>query len=303
MKTKYLAYVALSVAALVLPSCVYPAGYSVGASFNSGGQVSAWVDASYDADGFPIYGYSYGRPVYGYTYAGAPIFTISALYAGCYVPNWSPASWCHHHHSYPHGIHRIARPPRYQSGHRPHVRPAMNAPIHRNPSSVLRPAARPSVGGINHGNNRPVLGGMNRPNNSRPVVGGINRPDNNRPNLGNVSRPDNNRPNLGNVGRPDNNRPNLGNVSRPNNNRPNLGNVSRPTVSSPSFSSTSRPTMSRPSSSSVSRPTMSRPSSSSMSRPTMSRPSSSSMSRPSVSRPSSGGMSRPSGGGGGPRRR
>ncbi len=252
MKTKYLAYVALSVAALVLPSCVHPAGYSVGASFNSGGHVSAWVDASYDADGFPIYGYSYGRPVYGYTYAGAPIFSISALYAGCYVPNWRPASWCHHHHSYPHGIHRIAAPPRYHSGHRPHVRPAMNAPIHRNPASVLRP-----------GNHRPSSGGVNRPGNHRPTLGNVNRPGNNRPTLGNVNRPANNRPTLGNISRPSTN------------------NVSRPTMSRPGSVNVSRPAMSRPSSSSMSRPAMSRPSSSSMSRPSMSRPSSGGMSRPS----------------------
>ena len=105
----------------------------------------AWTAASYDANGFPIYGYSYGRPVYGYTASGSPIFSFSLLYAGCYVPNWGPASWCHSHHHYPHGVHRAPKPPKHDHAHKPGVRPPAHAPIHKKPESVMgKPKPRPA---------------------------------------------------------------------------------------------------------------------------------------------------------------
>ena len=150
-KSRYIAV--LTGAALLLSSCtVYDYPVYTNASVSVGGpNVSAtvsWTNASYDANGFPIYGYSYGQPVYGYTVSGSPIFSIDLLYAGCYVPDWRPAPWCthHHHYHYPHGCHHAPKPPKHEHGHRPHVRPDMHAPIHKNPQSVLgkpRPVDKP----------------------------------------------------------------------------------------------------------------------------------------------------------------
>lgn len=132
MKIHYATMALLAGASVVLSSCVAPtAGY---VSYSSTGEIStgvAWTNASYDTEGFPIFGYSYGRPVYGYTSAGAAIFTIAALTALCYVPHWGPATWYHGHYHYPSGIHRVAAPPRYPAGHAPHLRPAAGA--HKGP--------------------------------------------------------------------------------------------------------------------------------------------------------------------------
>ncbi len=84
----------------------------------------AWITASYDTAGFPIFGYSYGRPVYGYTAAGAAVFSLAALTSLCFVPNWCPASWYHGHYHHPVNIRYCAAPPRYAHGHRPAIRPA-----------------------------------------------------------------------------------------------------------------------------------------------------------------------------------
>ncbi len=84
---------------------------------------SQWVSASYDANGYPIYGYSYGQPVYGYTDAGVAITTAAALTALCFIPDWGPASWYHGPAYNPRG-HRYASPPRYNKGHQPNVRPS-----------------------------------------------------------------------------------------------------------------------------------------------------------------------------------
>ena len=204
MKLK-LAHLLLPVGlALLFSSCdtLYIDGYG---SYSSSGYYApsyscsvAWTAASYDANGFPIYGYSYGRPVYGYTTSGSPIFSINLLYAGCYVPNWGPASWCHshHHHHYPHGVHHAPKPPKYGHGHRPHERPHMNAPIHKNPSSVMgkprpgKPSHASSHKPGHHGSHashkpaRPAQ--VTRPNHSstRPAV----RPSTSRPGTS-VSRP------------------------------------------------------------------------------------------------------------------
>jgi hypothetical protein len=153
MTIKYLKAGMLAIAAgvvLLSTSCeIYPNGYS-SFTYSTNGYSSsvAWTAASYDAHGFPIYGYYYGRPVYGYTVSGSPIFSINLLVAGCYVPNWHPAPWYdhHHHYHYPHGCHHAPKPPKHEHGHKPHVRPDMHAPIHKNPQSVLgkpRPADKP----------------------------------------------------------------------------------------------------------------------------------------------------------------
>ncbi len=220
MKLKYISIAALAAASVLLSSCVYYPGDGYGTfTYSTNGYNSsvAWTSASYDANGFPIFGYSYGRPVYGYTEAGVAIFTLAALTALCFVPHWKPAPWYHGGWSYPAHIHRVAAPPHFPSGHRPGVRPpgGMNAPIHRNPESVLGPRRDGSGNRPGMGNqpNRPNMG--NQPN--RPNMG--NQP--NRPNMGNQP----NRPNMGNQP----NRPNMGNQpNRPNMgnqpNRPNMGN-------------------------------------------------------------------------------
>ncbi len=114
----------LAGASVICSSCVAPtSGY---VSYATPGAVNAgavWTNASYDANGFPIFGYSYGRPVYGYTSAGVAIFTIAALTALCYVPYWGPAWWYRGSFYYPHGIHRVPAPPAFPHGHRPGVRP------------------------------------------------------------------------------------------------------------------------------------------------------------------------------------
>ena len=162
MKIRYITMALLAGSSVICSSCVVPAsGYATYTS--PGGQIStgvAWTNASYDADGFPIFGYSYGRPVYGYTASGAAIFTIAALTALCFVPHWSPATWYHGHYHYPVGIHRCAAPPRFPSGHRPAVRPPSGikppaapahrapapAPAHRAPAAKVQPprAAAPA---------------------------------------------------------------------------------------------------------------------------------------------------------------
>ncbi len=78
----------------------------------------AWSAATYDANGYPIYGYSYGQPVYGYTEAGVAITTIAALTALSFIPNWGPAHWYRGPVYAPRG-HRYAQPPRYAHGHNP----------------------------------------------------------------------------------------------------------------------------------------------------------------------------------------
>lgn len=139
---KAAAVAVLCCSGLFLNSCMYEVPVYGGVSYSNGyGSVSAWTAASYDANGFPIYGYYYGRPVYGYTAEGVAIFTFAALTAACFVPYWAPAPWYHGHWHYPHHIHRVNVPHHCPHDHFPSHRPAggMNAPIHKNPQSVLRP--------------------------------------------------------------------------------------------------------------------------------------------------------------------
>ena len=247
MKMKHISVAAILVSAMLFSSCVVtpdghyaPYGtYSV--STNGYSTSVAWTNASYDANGFPIFGYSYGRPVYGYTEAGVAIFTVAALTALCFVPRWAPAPWYHGHWHYPPHCHHVAAPPRYPHGHAPGVRPhgGMNAPIHRNPAHVFKSHPQPPHGHHGAPSRNPHVGSMHRPNNNhhaaRPQAG---------PNHGNMNRPGHNvnRPTPGNMNRPSHNvsRPNSGSVSRPSHN------VSRPSMSRPSGGS--RPSgMSRPS--------------------------------------------------------
>ncbi len=225
MKLKHVSVAALAAVSLLLSSCVYGLGDGYGTfSYSTNGYSSsvAWTSASYDANGFPIFGYSYGRPVYGYTDAGVAVFTIAALTALCFVPHWNPAPWYHGHWHYPAHIHRCAAPPRFPHGHLPGNRPpgGMNAPIHRNPGAVLRPHGNnPGFGhqpnrpgnkpGLNHQQSRPgnkpgLNHQPNRPGNkpglnhqqSRPQMS-FNRPQGNNPSIG--SRPSGgNRPSMGN---------------------------------------------------------------------------------------------------------
>lgn len=162
---------------LFLNSCMYEVPVYGGVSYSNGyGNVSAaaWTEASYDANGFPIYGYYYGRPVYGYTPEGVAIFTFAALTAACLVPLWAPAPWYHGHWHYPHHIHRVNVPPHCPHDHHPSMRPhgGLNAPIHKNPQSVLRANHAPQP----HANNlRPNQGNHAQPaphrDNNRPGVG------------------------------------------------------------------------------------------------------------------------------------
>ncbi len=224
MKLKYASVATLAAVSLLFSSCVYGPmdGYGTFTYSTNGYNSSvAWTNASYDANGFPIFGYSYGRPVYGYTAAGAAIFTVAALTALCFVPHWNPAPWYRGSWHYPAHIHRVSAPPRFPSGHRPNVRPSggMNAPIHKNPGAVLHPnGGKPGMGNKpganNKPGNRPNMGGQNG---NRP--GASNKPanNNNRPQM-NQNRPGNT-PNAG--GQPGSNRPSMGGPSG--SNRPSMG--------------------------------------------------------------------------------
>lgn len=122
---------------VLLNSCAYDPYMSLGVSASVGNGLTgvsasaAWTNASYDTDGFPIYGYSYGRPVYGYTAAGVAIFTIAALTAACYVPYWAPAEWYIGTYYYPRHIHRCWAPPCCPHHHHPHVRPDVGPRPHK----------------------------------------------------------------------------------------------------------------------------------------------------------------------------
>lgn len=185
---------ALACTSLVVTSCYtpYPTYGGVAVGVGPGGVgVSAsaeWTSASYDADGYPIYGYSYGRPVYGYTSAGVAIFTLAALTTAYYLPYWGCAHWCHHHDVYVHycpsHCHKCWAPPRCPRGHQPHMRPPhdgphpgkgvrVKEPSHRGVPDSGRPpmhgAQGPHNGGMNgrdmghngHSGNMPHNGGMN----------------------------------------------------------------------------------------------------------------------------------------------
>lgn len=144
MKKNHALLMALAFApAVFLSSCVYdypvavtPIAYE---GYDAGYAYDTWTEASYDAEGFPIYGYEYGRPVYGYTVAGAPIYTYVDIQVGCDVPDWGPAPWFHGRHHYPHGVHHRHRPHHFPGHHRPHHRPhgGIDAPIHKNPYKVM----------------------------------------------------------------------------------------------------------------------------------------------------------------------
>ncbi len=160
----------------------------------------AWTDARYDVNGFPIYGYSYGRPVYGYTSSGSAIYSLAALTSLCYVPDWSPAPWYNGAHRHPHHCHHAPAPSKYDHGHRPGRRPAggLHAQVHKNPSSVVgKPINHHDK--LGHTPHRPPM--VPRPYthavNRRPADFSLSRPVMSRP-IGNAGG----RPSVGGGGRP-----------------------------------------------------------------------------------------------------
>ena len=188
MKIKHISIATLAGISLICSSCVVaPAdGYGTFTYSTNGYNSSvAWTSASYDVNGFPIYGYSYGRPVYGYTATGAAIFSIAALTALCFVPDWGPAPWYHGHWHYPHHIHRVACPPRYAHGHHPGKRPPHSHNHHNNhPGHGIRPphGNKPGHGATPPHGNRPGHGAT-PPRGNRPGHGATPSRGN-RPNSG-----------------------------------------------------------------------------------------------------------------------
>ena len=149
---------------------VGPGGVGVSAS-------AEWTSASYDASGYPIYGYSYGRPVYGYTSAGVAIFTLAALTTAYFLPQWGCASWCHHHDVYvhycPHHYHKCWAPDRCPRGHQPHMRPAHDGP---HPGKGVR-VKEPSHRGVPDSGRPPMHGAQGPHNGNAPHNGGMNPRD------------------------------------------------------------------------------------------------------------------------------
>ena len=84
-----------------------------------------WTSASFDANGFPIFGYSFGRPVYGYTAEGGAVFNPATLNSTCYVPDWAPAPWYRGRNYHTGSIYRVAAPTYYPQGHHPNQPPPM----------------------------------------------------------------------------------------------------------------------------------------------------------------------------------
>ena len=251
MKAPFKITALLAGAAVLLCSCDHmrlsyvgvgvSSGYSGGTVINSS---VAWTPASYDVNGFPIYGYSYGRPVYGYTPDGVAIFTFAAITAACMVPLWGPAPWYHGHWHYPPHVRHVSAPPRYPAGHRPHHRPpgGMHAPVHH-PHGKHHGAKPNHLPRHSHAVPKPNHGHMQRPGKApaaRPNHGHMQHPGKApaaRPNHGHMQRPANApaaRPNHGHMQRPGNApaaRPNHGHMQRPANApaaRPNHGHMQRP---------------------------------------------------------------------------
>lgn len=194
---KRLRYIAMIAgAAVILSSCaVYDYPVYTGASVSVGGHgwstSVSWTNASYDANGFPIYGYYYGQPVYGYTAAGAAIFSIAAITAACMVPDWGPAPWYCGHWHYPRHVHRVCAPPRHPAGHHPGVRPSHHGGGHHavarpHGGNHHRPTARP------HGPSSPRPTLSHAPNHhSKPGA------HQNRPQMGHRPNAQPNRPQMG----------------------------------------------------------------------------------------------------------
>ncbi len=245
MKNKILRISGLLVLAGFLSSCYYnPAlypSYSAGVSVSSPSYApdvtQAWVSATYDSAGFPIYGYTYGRPVYGYTAAGAAIFTLGALTALSCVPDWGYASWYRGSYRYPSHIRRYKAPPRYPKAHRPHYRPSKN--VHKKNTTIIN---NNTVINKNHVNKNNVIRHNSKhntkynsvtKNNSIKNTKNYHERNKNTFNKNNQvkhnvqNRPSNNtRP-----GKVNTSRPNKVNTSRPNRvntSRPNKGNNPRP---------------------------------------------------------------------------
>ncbi len=212
MNMKHATLAALAAAALLFPSCAYYTPATSAYSALSYSSSELWTVASYDSNGFPIYGYYYGRPVYGYTAAGDAIFTLAALTAGCYAPHWAPAPWYHGSWHYPSHIHRVDAPPHFPGMHRPGSRPqgGMNSPINRNPSSVFGPGRPngPKPGAGAHHPSGPKPGaGAHHPSGPKPGAG-AHRPSGPKPGAG-AHRPSGPKPGAG-AHRPSGPKPGMG---------------------------------------------------------------------------------------------
>ncbi len=177
MKLKYISAAALAAISVLFSSCAQYPGQFGTVSFSTDGYNSSvgWTNARYDANGFPIFGYSNGRPVYGYTEAGAAIFTVAALTALCFVPRWKPAPWYHGHWHHPAHCRPVAAPPRHfraAPAHRP-----LAAPLHKpalRPQAGHRPSVAPGPVSRPHMAGRPQSGRPGavaaRPGGTRPIM-------------------------------------------------------------------------------------------------------------------------------------
>ncbi len=114
--------------------------YAVSGTYSNGGYSASYM---YDSAGYPIYGYYGGRPIYAYDTWGNPIYSITLISRGCYIPSWGPAPYYRGRYVPPPHCHHIDRPPKmrhkpdhfhkHYDNHRPGLvhRPGTNKHVHK----------------------------------------------------------------------------------------------------------------------------------------------------------------------------
>lgn len=144
MKTPTFIKIALPLIACgALMSChsgYWGGSYAVSGSYSNGGYSTSYM---YDSTGYPIYGYYGGRPIYAYDTWGNPIYSITLISRGCYIPSWGPAPYYRGRYAPPPHCHHMDRPPKmrhkpdhlhkHYDNHRPGLvhRPGTNKHVHK----------------------------------------------------------------------------------------------------------------------------------------------------------------------------
>lgn len=164
--------------------------YAVSGTYSNGGYSASYM---YDSSGYPIYGYYGGRPIYAYDTWGNPIYSITLISRGCYIPSWGPAPYYRGRYVPPPHCHHMERPPKmrhkpdhfhkHYNNHRPGLvhRPGTNKHVHKEAVKNHRHEI--------HDAHRPGL--SNRPGVNQHIIKN-NKPSHNKVNLshsGSIHRP------------------------------------------------------------------------------------------------------------------